>query len=187
MTNFRPARPQAKQKLSESGGHAVTGTTPLSRAVFRLPTAPTQISSDGLRMRPVRRRGFWADRAGIILSVLCAIHCFLTPILILSFPATQNLFHGDAHEKFHLILLGILPLIAIAAFIPGFRRHRNWQVFAWSLPGLAMIATVALFLNEVSWVSTTVSILGSAFLIQSHRINRRLCACCEIAPRAVGK
>lgn len=125
-----------------------------------------------------------ADRLGICLSALCLVHCLLTPVLILLLPSLQ-LFeaHGSGshifHESFHLALLLVLPIVAVLAFVPGFRRHGDKRVFAWSLPGLALVGIVAFFFEDISWTGSIVSVIGSLMLIRAHMINRKLCACCE--------
>jgi hypothetical protein len=117
-----------------------------------------------------------ADRVGIFLSGLCVVHCLLTPFVILLIPSLEA---SGYHDLFHDALLVILPLVAVSAFIPGFRRHRNKSVFYWSAPGLAMIAIGALVFHEQVWGQVIFSVAGSLFLIRAHVVNRRLCACCS--------
>ena len=119
-----------------------------------------------------------ADRVGIWLSFLCVIHCLATPVLLIVFPALEAMKVAKLHESFHLALLLILPIVAVIAFIPGYRKHQNRHVFYWAIPGLIIIAYVALWFDEASWLATAVSVTGSLFLIRAHMVNRRLCACC---------
>lgn len=125
-----------------------------------------------------------ADRLGICLSALCLVHCLLTPVLILLLPSLQlvdahGAEGGHAHETFHLALLLVLPILAVMAFIPGYRRHGDKRVFAWAAPGLILVALVAIFFEDISWTGSLISVAGSLMLIRAHVINRRLCACCE--------
>lgn len=117
-----------------------------------------------------------ADRLGICLSGLCVIHCLLTPLLFIFLPSVQLL---EFHETFHRVLLLALPLLALLAFVPGYLRHRDPQVFAWSLPGFGLLVALTLAFEGTGWIETALSVTGSLLLIQAHRINRRLCACCE--------
>jgi hypothetical protein len=118
----------------------------------------------------------WADRVGVFLSAACAIHCLLTPFMILALPSL-GLF--ELHHQFHETLLVILPLVALLAFIPGYLNHRDRRIFFWAAPGFALIASVAfLFEHTHDILPTIVSIAGSLCLIQAHLLNRRLCACC---------
>lgn len=120
----------------------------------------------------------WADRLGICLSGLCLIHCLLTPIVLVLLPTVQVL---AIHEELHHWLLVTLPVIAILAFVPGFRRHKNSKIFYWALPGFALLVT-SHFFEESLLVATAFSVLGSACLIRAHFLNRHLCACCASHP-----
>lgn len=122
-----------------------------------------------------------ADRLGICLSALCLVHCLATPLLILLLPSIQFLeTHESWHEGFHLTLMLVLPVLALAAFLPGYRRHGDKRVFFWAVPGLILVAIVALAFEHVSWTGSLISILGSLMLIRAHVINRQQCACCEV-------
>jgi hypothetical protein len=125
----------------------------------------------------------FADGLGICLSGLCAIHCLLTPVVILLLPSF-HFFHAYAlhefHDWFHVVLLGVLPVVALVAFVPGFLRHRDVRVFGWSIPGFAAIAMPGIAFHDNLWLSTPFMIVGSLFLIRAHVLNRHLCACCQI-------
>ncbi len=117
-----------------------------------------------------------ADRLGICLSALCVIHCLLTPVVLIALPSMRLL---EMHETYHQFMLVILPLLAILAFIPGFRLHRDPRVFMWAVPGLVLIALGAIVFHERVWLEAAASIAGSVLLIRSHLLNRTLCSCCE--------
>jgi hypothetical protein len=119
----------------------------------------------------------WADRLGICLSGLCVVHCAMMPILVLAIPTLEM---GFLHEFFHESLLVVLPVLAVAAFVPGYRKHRDARVFLWSLPGLVLIALGALVFGHESLIAQgALTIAGSVLLIRAHQVNRKLCACCE--------
>ena len=128
---------------------------------------------------PERKAKSWADQVGIFLSFLCVIHCMLTPVVLLCFPAVQALTANRFHEGFHHVLLLILPIVALFAFYPGYRTHRRLDVFAWAVPGFILIASVALYFEESTYFSTAISVAGSLCLVRSHWLNRHFCACCE--------
>lgn len=118
-----------------------------------------------------------ADRLGICLSGLCVVHCILTPIILIFLPALPFL----ASPLVHQLLAIILPFIAIAAFVPGWRRHRDARIFAWGICGLALLVFAAFSPGGIltTLQETLISIIGSAALIHAHLINRRLCQCCS--------
>lgn len=117
-----------------------------------------------------------ADRLGICLSLLCLIHCVFTPLLIIVLPSLHFL---DMFEHFHELLLFVLPVLALLAFVPGYRKHRDRRVFFWALPGLALVAIAATAFDHEDLRGVAFSIVGSVLLIQAHLLNRRLCVCCE--------
>jgi MerC mercury resistance protein len=123
----------------------------------------------------------WADRLGLCLSVACLIHCLATPILLIALPSLSFLVaeHDHEHIMLHEVLLAVLPLIAILAFIPGYRMHRKLEIFYWSLPGIAALAVGVLLSHDRPLLATAITILGSALLVRAHLLNRRECACCQ--------
>ncbi|MEM1296351.1 MAG: MerC domain-containing protein [Verrucomicrobiota bacterium] len=67
-------------------------------------------------------RWFDSDRVGIVLSVLCAIHCAITPILLLLAPAFGGVW---SHPASHwLVALIIIPIAAVSVY-HGFSEHRR--------------------------------------------------------------
>lgn len=78
-----------------------------------------------------------SDRLGVIASVLCAIHCAATPILLLALPAFGQIW---AHPASHWgMALFVIPIAAVMTF-RGFRRHqRRWILACMSLGILFII------------------------------------------------
>jgi hypothetical protein len=108
----------------------------------------------------------------------------LTPFALIAFPALEA---SGYHDLFHEGLLFILPVLAVVAFIPGYRRHRDLRVFYWSAPGIISIAIGALAFHDHAWGQVVFSIFGSLLLIRAHLINRSLCACCETGHSLVAR
>lgn len=88
-------------------------------------------------LRPARPN---PDRLGVIASVLCAIHCAATPILLLFAPAFGRIW---SHPASHwLVALLVVPLAAVMVW-QGFRRHRRpWIVVMGGL-GMGLVVTGA--------------------------------------------
>ena len=83
----------------------------------------------------------WRDWLGIVASIGCAIHCAAMPFVIAYLPAWGLSFLAD--EAFHKWMALICFLIAIVAFIPGLRRHRNWTPISLGAFGLSFITFAA--------------------------------------------
>ncbi len=103
-----------------------------------LPSAVTHASREGVR---------WSDSAGMLASIGCAIHCAAMPFVIGYLPALGLSFLAD--EAFHKWMAVACFAIALAAFVPGFRRHGRWTPIVIGAVGLAMISIAAFgFPNE---------------------------------------
>ena len=83
----------------------------------------------------------WRDWLGIVASIGCAIHCAAMPFVIASLPAWGLGFLAD--ESFHKWMALICFLIAIVAFVPGLRKHRNWLPVSVGAAGLFLITFAA--------------------------------------------
>lgn len=83
----------------------------------------------------------WRDWLGVVASIGCAIHCAAMPFVIAYLPAMGLSFLAD--EGFHKWMALVCFLIAIVAFIPGLRKHRNWLPIAVGGFGLAFITFAA--------------------------------------------
>lgn len=117
------------------------------------------------------------DRWGMSLSLLCAIHCMLTPFVILSVPIMARYYL--AHPFFHIaIALFIIP-IGLLAFTSGYKHHRNLWVYLLGVPGLFIIVITPYFVHALryDWNEPLIMTFGSILLIAAHLINRRSCAC----------
>src|ERR1700712_1632735 len=79
---------------------------------------------------------FW-DRLGISASILCGIHCLLTPLIVLSVPALGNIF---SHQAFHWIIAVVVFPAAVVALWMGYRIHRYPQMLGLGAIGLLFLA-----------------------------------------------
>lgn len=125
-----------------------------------------------------------ADAAGVTLSLVCGIHCLLTPILLLFLPAIGEAFHAPiVHQVIAVAVTGI----AAFALWRGYRRHHHMVPLILGAIGI-LIVWSALFLPHEAHdhdhfhlpTGTIVTMIGSVMLITGHLINIRDCrrACC---------
>lgn len=79
----------------------------------------------------------WLDHFAIGIATVCAVHCLLTPILIIALPIiATSLF---VHEDFHLwMILLVLPTTSFAIFM-GCRRHKDKWVATLSILGICVL------------------------------------------------
>lgn len=116
------------------------------------------------------------DRVGMTLSSICAIHCLLTPFLILLVPALGSAFES---EWVHLGLALLVVPVAFYAFWSGYQHHHRKYLLVMGLLGAAMIGAAAILPHD--WVELfgfdMMTILGSIILVVSHILNRNACLC----------
>ena len=106
-----------------------------------------------------------ADYFGMTASMVCLVHCMATPLLLSLFPLI-GLGHDD---KFHEYMIVAATVPALLALIPGFLRHRRWQVFALSASGLGLFITA----------EAVLAVAGGVLLFSAHFQNRAWCKSCK--------
>ena len=153
------------------------------------------------------RRHGWLDHLAVGMAAVCAIHCLLTPILIMALPIIATSFF--VHQDFHLwMIFLVLPTTIFAVFM-GCRNHKDRVVLALSAIGLSVLL-FALIQERVCYsseedfaVSSTdcetcardisaepipmragvwLNAIGGVFLASAHVRNFRLCrksSCCH--------
>lgn len=138
----------------------------------------------------------WLDSLAISMSVICAVHCLLTPLLVVLFPILATTFW--VHQDFHLwMLFFVLPTTSLAVFL-GCRKHKDRFVAGFSAIGLACLFATSLYesafhVNQLFQhgaqctqcthgelrnnfnLTTLVNILGGCLLAGAHIRNYRLC------------
>ena len=115
------------------------------------------------------------DKFAISVSTLCALHCAITPIIVIMVPVLSSTFVMD--EAFHQLLVAlIIPSSLVALFI-GCRKHQDQHVKVIGIIGLISLTLVALvghdLLGETGEKIATV--FSSLILIWAHIRNYRLC------------
>lgn len=117
------------------------------------------------------RRSKRPDRAAIILSMLCLVHCLALPIAISLLPAATHLL--DVPEEVHALLFLVAAPISAYAIAAGYRKH------GFLLPALIAAAALGLIgLGAFGGLSvlleTGVSVVGSLLLVAAHVVNLRV-------------
>jgi len=132
---------------------------------------------------PCRSHG-WLDSLAVGAAMVCAVHCLLTPILIVALPIFATTFFAQEDFHFFMIFL-VLPMTGTAVFL-GCRKHKDKAVLFLSLAGLSLLVFMAmkeaffekagneeahgLFTEEV-----VVNLLGGLLISIAHFRNYRLC------------
>ena len=141
------------------------------------------------------------DALAISISLLCAIHCMITPLVLVLLPILGTSFW--VHKDFHLWMLGLVLPTSCTAIILGCRKHKDRAVALLGFIGLTLILGVALYealfhstlapehgccshctqryFGEFN-ISTWINLIGAGFLSSGHIRNFLLCRkanCCH--------
>lgn len=114
------------------------------------------------------------DKCAIGLSMACAIHCLLTPFLLVTIPSISVL--GLDNELFHVGMAVLVIPTSIISLTIGCRAHKHYRLFAYSIVGLLLLIS-ALFLHDIVGEvgEKIMTIIGAGFIAYSHYLNFRLC------------
>lgn len=114
------------------------------------------------------------DRFGATGSVICAVHCALTPLLLAAIPSlgvSAWLSHG--FERGFVLFVTVLGLFSL---LWGYRRHRAFRALTLLLVGLAILWAGAYVpaLHQQVVVHAVVMTLGGTLVGLAHVVNLRL-------------
>lgn len=80
----------------------------------------------------------WKDSVGIAASVLCAIHCAATPVLLAVLP-NLSLTGWMASPWFHQAAAFVCVALVATSIWPAYKKHKDGRVLGFSSAGLALI------------------------------------------------
>ena len=119
---------------------------------------------------------FW-DRIGISASILCAIHCVLTPALVILIPFVG---HFLSASWVHITIAVVIFPVAVWALWSGYRRHRHPRILIAGGVGLALMAAGMTLENSdpssrETALQTLLLISAGLTLAAAHWFNLRAC------------
>jgi MerC mercury resistance protein len=114
-------------------------------------------------------------RIAVGLSGACAVHCLLTPVVLIAIPTFGSIL---SDEQFHVATLVLVLPISGYALFRGCRKHRSPAVVLPGSLGLCILVVSALFGHWLFGESgeRIVTILGSSLVAISHFLNMARCA-----------
>lgn len=121
------------------------------------------------------------DHLGMAASLLCLLHCALTPLLILFLPTLD---FTDSWWTHFILAIGV-GAFAILAFQRGYQHHHKLLPVTLGFAGLTLII-LALFIDsephsgiDLEHILPTVA--GSILLVCGHALNMHSCNCGKVA------
>lgn len=116
-----------------------------------------------------------ADKVAISLSSMCVLHCFLTPLLLVSAPSLAIL--GLDSEWFHIwMVIGVLP-ISLYGLKLGCKQHKQANFFRLGVVGMLFLVS-ALFVEDRLFGEAgerILTLLGSVLIVVAHYLNYTRC------------
>ncbi len=117
----------------------------------------------------------FTDKSAIGFSLLCAIHCLASPMIIVLMPSLIALPLNN--EMFHVwMVVAVLPTSAYALTV-GCRQHKHYRLLTLGLLGLTCLV-LAVVLGEIFlsgvW-EKMLTFIGAGIIAYGHYRNYRLC------------
>ncbi|MYG39273.1 MAG: MerC domain-containing protein [Nitrospira sp. SB0677_bin_15] len=129
--------------------------------------------------------GVRLSTAGSIISLLCAVHCALTPLALLALPllAAQ---YGGAFEAVvgsvfspsaEWVFWGIVVVIAGGGVLVTYPLHRDRRPGTLTMAGFLTLLLVRFVAGEGSSLELAGDLIGVSFIAWGSFMNRSLCRC----------
>jgi hypothetical protein len=116
------------------------------------------------------------DKAGMILSLTCLVHCLILPIILATMPFVAFLSFMKSPLAEALMIVFALAN-AILAVTLNFKKHKKLIV-----PSLFLAGSVLLLLNFIAHTlvqsNEYIITIGAALIGVGHLINHKLCDSC---------
>jgi len=124
----------------------------------------------------------WAgaiDRAGMVASAACFVHCLLTPVVLSLMTVYAHFLPSEEH--IHRVMAMLVAVIGALSLLLGYRKHGRSSVLVLMALGLSAIFAGAFFGDQLPshWAEVLVTLSGSICLICAHRRNYTFCRNCK--------
>ena len=129
--------------------------------------------------------GITLSKAGSITSLICAIHCALTPLALLALPVIAAHSSGELDvilgaflaKTTEWVFLGVIGLLAGFGLLATFPVHRDARPAYLSGFGLLLLIISHLWLVPESAGEIVLDVVGASLIAWAGFWNRRLCHC----------
>jgi hypothetical protein len=124
-------------------------------------------------LQPQKTISFW-DRVGLMASLICVVHCTLTPVFLFFLPVLGSYFESP---WVHVALALIVFPTGIFAFYSGYQMHHHAQILAVGIIGFVALA-MGLLTSQLS-LEILFTAFGGVLLSSAHVLNLRACRNCH--------
>ena len=117
----------------------------------------------------------WIDYVGFGASFLCAIHCVLTPLLLMTVPVAGSYFlYSHFVEVIFVLFSSVLAFFSVCW---GYRLHEREHLFALVTLASSFLVSGIIFYHKTLTGFILLGI-GGFSLALTHYINYKLCEDC---------
>ena len=110
----------------------------------------------------------WLDRAAILLSALCVVHCVATMVAVLLLASVGAALLDPRIHEIGLVVAIVIGAVALGA---GLRTHGSRAPLVIGLVALSLMASGVMLPEGLGEVLATVT--GVSMLAVAHLLNRR--------------
>ncbi len=129
--------------------------------------------------------GVRLSSAGSIISLVCAVHCALTPLALLALPllaaqygvGVEGVVGSVFSDSTEWVFLGVIVVIAGGGVLVTYPVHRDRRPATLTMAGFLMLLLVRLFVVEGSSLELTGGLIGASLIAWGGFVNRSLCRC----------
>ncbi len=149
------------------------------------PVAGAAWPAPGSSRGGMRAAGATLSRAGSMLSLVCAVHCALTPVAVLALPFLAAQYGGALAGSFgavfshatEWVFLGVIVVIAGFGVLVTYPVHGDRRPAALTLAGFVILLSVRVFLEQGSTGELAGDMIGASCIAWGGLVNRALCRC----------
>lgn len=119
----------------------------------------------------------WLEKVGVAATTACALHCAVTPFLVLLPLAGLPVL---ADEPVEWALIGVSLGLGSLNLIPDYlRHHRQFKPLAIFALGFALVLAGRLWFEDELRIGTPLAVCGASAILGAYWVNRRLCQTCN--------
>jgi MerC mercury resistance protein len=132
-----------------------------------------------MRLAPSRAA---LDRIGTVLSMTCALHCLITPVLVAS--VSLGALSWLAGEGTEITLLSAAATLAAVVLVWGWHAHRRLESLGLFAAALMLVGAGRFLVPEAA--ETPMVVADGLSIALAHVVNARLCQSCARCRTAAG-
>ena len=128
-----------------------------------------------MRVMSLKATNLKLDRVGMVASGACAVHCAITPFVVILLPFGGITLTGGSALETLFVMVSVLLGTASARI--GLRLHNSPKPVVMVLLGGLMIASGRLASCASVWPETILVVSGACMIAGAHAVNLYLCRC----------